>query len=238
MRRGLHDASRNGESRRSCSDRRRSRGLKTGGLFVDMSSIAPAASRRIAAELAAGGIDALDAPVSGGEQVRSKQASPSWPAARSRVCAGVPLFEKLGTRAVRIGDAGAGQVAKCAIRSSSESRSKPSRSVGVSRSSRRRSRKVREACWGPRSEPHLERYGARMLASDYAPGARATLHLKDMTIAAQLAPKPASTCQECNSRSNATPNSSLATATSITARCACSSLLPRHPERSRGTATT
>ena len=42
-------------------------GLPAGALFIDMSSIAPAASRRIATELAAIGVDALDAPVSGGE---------------------------------------------------------------------------------------------------------------------------------------------------------------------------
>ncbi|MFM2480746.1 2-hydroxy-3-oxopropionate reductase [Celerinatantimonas sp. YJH-8] len=42
-------------------------GFKSGGTLIDMSSIAPLASREIAAELAKQGIEMLDAPVSGGE---------------------------------------------------------------------------------------------------------------------------------------------------------------------------
>ena len=42
-------------------------GAAPGSVFVDMSTIAPAAARRIAARLAERGIDMLDAPVSGGE---------------------------------------------------------------------------------------------------------------------------------------------------------------------------
>lgn len=42
-------------------------GVKKGGVVIDMSSIAPLASREIAAELAKKGVAMLDAPVSGGE---------------------------------------------------------------------------------------------------------------------------------------------------------------------------
>ncbi|MFM2480739.1 2-hydroxy-3-oxopropionate reductase [Celerinatantimonas sp. YJH-8] len=42
-------------------------GFAAGGTLIDMSSIAPLASREIAAELAKQGIEMLDAPVSGGE---------------------------------------------------------------------------------------------------------------------------------------------------------------------------
>ena len=42
-------------------------GAKPGTLIVDMSSIAPLASKEVAAALAAKGIDMIDAPVSGGE---------------------------------------------------------------------------------------------------------------------------------------------------------------------------
>ncbi|MBW8383182.1 MAG: 2-hydroxy-3-oxopropionate reductase [Youngiibacter sp.] len=44
-----------------------SSGAKAGTIVIDMSSIAPLASREIGAELAKFGIDLLDAPVSGGE---------------------------------------------------------------------------------------------------------------------------------------------------------------------------
>ena len=44
-----------------------SSGAKAGTIVIDMSSIAPLASREVSAELAKFGIDLLDAPVSGGE---------------------------------------------------------------------------------------------------------------------------------------------------------------------------
>lgn len=42
-------------------------GAKPGSVLIDMSSIAPLASREICGELSQKGIDMLDAPVSGGE---------------------------------------------------------------------------------------------------------------------------------------------------------------------------
>ncbi len=44
------------------------RGMKAGGIVIDMSTIAPAAARRIAAKLAEKEIYFLDAPVSGGQK--------------------------------------------------------------------------------------------------------------------------------------------------------------------------
>jgi 2-hydroxy-3-oxopropionate reductase len=43
-------------------------GAQLGSVVVDMSTISPAATRKIAAELLASGVHMLDAPVSGGEQ--------------------------------------------------------------------------------------------------------------------------------------------------------------------------
>jgi 2-hydroxy-3-oxopropionate reductase len=165
-------------------------GLKTGSLFVDMSSIAPAAARRIAAEFAAGGIDVLDAPVSGGEQ-GALEASLAIMAGGTEAAfaRALPLFEKLGTRAVRIGDAGAGQVAKvCNQIVVGITIEAVAEALALAEAANVDAGNVREALMGGLAASRiLERYGARMLAADYAPGARATLHLKDMTIAAELA---------------------------------------------------
>jgi 2-hydroxy-3-oxopropionate reductase len=165
-------------------------GLRAGGLFVDMSSIAPAASRRIATELALAGIDALDAPVSGGEQ-GALEASLAIMAGGSEAAfaRALPLFEKLGSRAVRIGNAGAGQVAKvCNQIVVGITIEAVAEALALAEATGVDAGKVREALMGGLAASRiLERYGARMLASDYVPGARATLHLKDMTIAAQLA---------------------------------------------------
>jgi 2-hydroxy-3-oxopropionate reductase len=90
-------------------------GAKPGSLVIDMSSIAPSVSRRIAAEAEAKGVDALDAPVSGGE--------PGAVAGTLAIMVGgkqdlfdqnVELLKVMGSNVVRTGDAGAGQVTKLA----------------------------------------------------------------------------------------------------------------------------
>ncbi len=90
-------------------------GAKPGSLVIDMSSIAPSVSRRIAVEAEAKGVDALDAPVSGGE--------PGAVAGTLAIMVGgkqdlfdqnVELLKVMGSNVVRTGDAGAGQVTKLA----------------------------------------------------------------------------------------------------------------------------
>ena len=90
-------------------------GAKPGSLVIDMSSIAPSVSRRIAAEAEAKGVDTLDAPVSGGE--------PGAVAGTLAIMVGgkqdlfdqnVELLKVMGSNVVRTGDAGAGQVTKLA----------------------------------------------------------------------------------------------------------------------------
>ncbi len=84
-------------------------------VLIDMSSISPTVSRRIAEALASKGARALDAPVSGGEpgainaQLAIMVGGPEdlFEAAR-------PLFAVLGKSAVLVGDTGAGQITKLA----------------------------------------------------------------------------------------------------------------------------
>jgi 2-hydroxy-3-oxopropionate reductase len=90
-------------------------GAAPGTLLVDMSSIAPLASREIAAQAAARGVVMLDAPVSGGEPkaIEGKLAimvgGPADAFARAR-----PLLEKMGASVTHVGDIGSGNVAKLA----------------------------------------------------------------------------------------------------------------------------
>ena len=90
-------------------------GAKAGSILVDMSSIAPAASREICQALEARGIDMLDAPVSGGE--------PKAIDGRLAIMVGgkEAVFEKvkdvllrMGSSAVHCGSIGAGNVTKLA----------------------------------------------------------------------------------------------------------------------------
>lgn len=90
-------------------------GARPGAVVVDMSSIAPAVSRELAVRLAEKGVEFLDAPVSGGE--------PKAIAGTLAVMAGgsqktfdacVPLLKCMAASVVRVGDVGAGNVAKLA----------------------------------------------------------------------------------------------------------------------------
>ena len=90
-------------------------GAAPGTLLVDMSSIAPLASREIAAQAAARGVVMLDAPVSGGEPkaIEGKLAimvgGPADAFARAR-----PLLEKMGASVTHVGEIGSGNVTKLA----------------------------------------------------------------------------------------------------------------------------
>ena len=89
------------------------KGLKAGGVLVDMETIAPSVVRRMGSILQTQGIDMLDAPVSGGP-IGAEQASlvimaGGKPAVFERV---KPLFACMGKRIIRVGDLGAGQTTK------------------------------------------------------------------------------------------------------------------------------
>jgi 2-hydroxy-3-oxopropionate reductase len=90
-------------------------GAHPGLIWVDNSTIKPAASRRMAAELAQRGVQSLDAPVSGGD-IGARQGTLAimvgGPAeALERV---LPVFQAMGKTITHVGDAGAGQIAKAA----------------------------------------------------------------------------------------------------------------------------
>ena len=160
-------------------------GARAGHIHIDMSTIAPAAAQSIATRLAARGIVALDAPVSGGE--------PGAIAATLTIMVGgeaeafervQPLFEAMGKSITRIGEAGAGQVAKACIQiitgvgvaSVAEALNFAARS-GVDGA------KVREALLGGFAYSRiLENHGQRMLERNFKPGFKAWMHQKDVRI--------------------------------------------------------
>ena len=90
-------------------------GAHPGLIWVDNSTIKPAAARSLAAKLAGKGVLALDAPVSGGD-VGARNATLAimvgGPAdALDKV---MPVFQAMGKTVTHVGEAGAGQVAKAA----------------------------------------------------------------------------------------------------------------------------
>src|SRR5688572_10866271 len=87
--------------------------MRKGSLYIDMSTIAPATSITLFHEFQKKGIEALDAPVSGG-QTGAESASLSIMAGgnESAFERALPIFQKMGKNIVYIGKPGAGQTAK------------------------------------------------------------------------------------------------------------------------------
>jgi len=165
-------------------------GGKPGLVAVDMSTIAPAAARQIGEELAASGIDFIDAPVSGGE-VGAIAGTLSIMAGGSAAAfaKAKPAFECIGKNIVHVGESGAGQVTKAAnqiltgvgVLAVAEAMAFAAKN-GVDGS------KVREALMGGFAASRiLENHGQRMLDRNFKPGFKSWMHEKDLNIVMQTA---------------------------------------------------
>jgi 2-hydroxy-3-oxopropionate reductase len=163
-------------------------GASSGMVYVDMSTIAPATSRKIYQALKERGIQALDAPVSGGD-IGAQQGTLSImvggdEAAFQRV---LPMLQAMGKNIVHIGESGAGQVTKACnqivvaltVQAVAEALTLAKKS-GVDIA------KVRDALLGGFAQSRvLEVHGKRMLEGSFAPGFKLDLHRKDMNIVLQ-----------------------------------------------------
>ena len=90
-------------------------GASPGLIWVDNSTIKPAAARHLAAKLAEKGISALDAPVSGGDVGARNATLAIMVGGPVDVLDKVrPIFQVMGKTITHVGEAGAGQVAKAA----------------------------------------------------------------------------------------------------------------------------
>ncbi len=163
-------------------------GVKAGMLFIDMSTIAPSTSRKVYEAMKARGVEALDAPVSGGE-VGAKAASLSIMVGGSKQAfeRALPVFQIMGKNVVHMGEPGAGQVTKACnqivvgvtIQAVSEALTLAAK-AGVDPA------KVREALLGGFAQSRiLELHGKRMLDRTFQPGFKIRLHRKDLAIALQ-----------------------------------------------------
>lgn len=89
--------------------------MQPGSTFIDMTSLNPIASKEIAAELAARGIQMLDAPVSGGEPKAIDGTLSFMVGGEEEVFnAFKPVLLAMGSSAVRCGGIGAGNTTKLA----------------------------------------------------------------------------------------------------------------------------
>ena len=167
-------------------------GIQPGAVVIDMSSISPVATRRLAAAVRAKGASMLDAPVSGGEigainatlsiMVGGDEAA----FARAR-----PILEKMGNpeKIVHIGRSGAGQICKiCNQVAIGGALAGVSEAFALAKKAGVDAARVRQALLGGFAASRvLEVHGERMLVDNYKPGFRARLYQKDLRIAHEAA---------------------------------------------------
>jgi 2-hydroxy-3-oxopropionate reductase len=90
-------------------------GAKEGGIIVDMSSISPVQSKEIAENLAAKGMEMLDAPVSGGEPKAIDGTLAIMVGGKEAIYHTVkPVLQSMGKDITLVGDSGSGTTAKLA----------------------------------------------------------------------------------------------------------------------------
>jgi len=88
-------------------------GAKAGSVVVDMSTISPAATRKMSAALAEKGVGMLDAPVSGGtEGAKNGTLTVMIGGKESDLKKAMPVLETMGKSITHIGSSGAGQMCK------------------------------------------------------------------------------------------------------------------------------
>jgi 2-hydroxy-3-oxopropionate reductase len=159
--------------------------LRPGQVIVDMSTISPASTRRLAQELETRGVEMLDAPVSGGEIGAINASLSIMVGGREKTFQRVkPLFDVLGKNVVHVGDHGAGQVAKaCNQIVAALTIEAVSEALTFARKNGVDAAKVRAALMGGfAGSKILEVHGQRMLDNDFKPGFKVKLHQKDLRI--------------------------------------------------------
>ena len=163
-------------------------GLKQGALFIDMSSIAPSAAKKIHQQLQQKGVEALDAPVSGG-QVGAEAASLSIMVGGSQAAftRALPLFQLMGKNIVLIGEAGAGQTTKvCNQMIVGMTIQAVAEAFTLAKKAGVNLEKMREVLLGGFAQSRiLDLHGKRVIDKNFKPGFKVKLHRKDMNLALQ-----------------------------------------------------
>ena len=165
-------------------------GIAPDGLVIDMGTTAVAATRALAKTIEARGAHYVDAPVSGGE-IGAKAGTLTIMAGGSEVAVAraMPYFQVMGASTTRVGEVGAGQIAKAAnqvivgltIGAVAEA-------LALAKRAGADPAKVREALQGGFADSRiLEVHGQRMIDGAFTPGGKATTQRKDLQQALDLA---------------------------------------------------
>ncbi len=161
-------------------------GMEKGSVLVDMSTISPTTTRRLAAALAEHDVDMLDAPVSGGSEGAANGTLSIMVGGEEKVLARVrPALDVLGKTVTHVGSIGAGQVAKAVNQvilagtyASVAEGMALAQAAGIDVQAA-----LRALGGGAAASWVLENRAGNMLAGNYPLGFRTRLHRKDLGIA-------------------------------------------------------
>ena len=157
---------------------------------VDMSTISATATRAMAKRLEAHGMELVDAPVSGGTIGAANGTLTIMVGSRQETFDKIkPILEAMGKAITRIGDSGAGQIAKsCNQIIITGTLAAVAEALRFAEATQVDTSLVRQALLGGLAGSKvLEIHASRMIEDSYAPGFKSVLHLKDMGIVETIA---------------------------------------------------
>lgn len=164
-------------------------GAPSGSFYVDMSTIAPAMSRKIAAVGAEKGVQCLDAPVSGSD-VAAKAGTLSIMAGGNRAAfdALQPVLSAMGQKIVYCGPAGMGETVKLCnqVAGMGTLMAVCEAMVLAAKAGAEASAVIDALSGGAARSWMIENLAPRMVKRDYAPGFMVRLAQKDLRLAQQL----------------------------------------------------
>jgi 2-hydroxy-3-oxopropionate reductase len=160
-------------------------GVKAGQLLIDMSTINPIVSQKIAKELAPAGVAMVDAPVSGGEKG-------AIDAALSIMAGGepqdferaLPLFQALGKTITHMGPLGSGGFTKLAnqIIVAINLTAIGEALVFGTKAGVDAQKMIRALAGGLAGSKCLDQKSEKILNGDFSPGFKIDLHFKDLNL--------------------------------------------------------
>lgn len=164
--------------------------MAPGSVLVDMSTISPAATREIAAQLAKRGIEMLDAPVSGGSEGAKQGTLSIMVGGQAEVLARAqPALEALGKTITLVGPLGSGQVTKAinqVIIAGTYAAVAEGMALGLAAGIDLEAAH-RALASGAAGSWVLNQRASNMIENRYPLGFRVRLHLKDLGIAREAA---------------------------------------------------
>lgn len=165
-------------------------GAGAGSVWIDMSTISPEVTRRLGAEAAERGVEALDAPVSGGPPGAEAGTLSIMVGGKQDVFdACLPVLQTMGKTITRVGDLGAGQVTKaCNQVVIAATLAGIAEALVLGAKAGVDPALIRQALMGGYAGSRLlEVHGQRMIEHAFDPGFFVKLHDKDLHIVLDMA---------------------------------------------------